>query len=85
MNDLLFAPGPWRWAYVGHVAIEIFGEDGRCIASLSGDDEANANLIAAAPALYHALRDAYIAGNLPAELRIAALRALVLAEEGGDR
>ena len=60
LDELGVLPAPWDTAYVYKPTV--YDRDGRCVADcdLHFDrrrDDANARLIAAAPALYEALRD----------------------------
>jgi hypothetical protein len=73
------APGVFPWPGE-HFVCEV----GDTVEGLDGDDpvaDANARLIAAAPAMYEALRDIYQAGMRPTT-RTMILAALVLAEGG---
>lgn len=86
-GSVAHTPGPWTTHEWGDAAIQIIGPSDEEIADLDGDPEgwearaANARLIAAAPELLAALKDAARWINLlPAEIRDGSIMPEKLAE-----
>lgn len=54
-----FTPGPWKSEIDAlDLDLQVVNQTGNVICVIDGDDEANAKLIAVAPDLYEALKDA---------------------------
>ena len=65
MSETKFTPGPWRYEYEDGYCGELIGANGGMICTFTDEpNEANANLIAAAPDLYEALKEVLLAERL---------------------